>query len=248
MFKNRIEEADELKRELDNHRPLPANTLKQLKEYYRVGLTYSSNALEGNSLTETETKIVLEDGIAIGGKPLRDHYEAVGHSEAYDLVYELAKGKTITENDILDLHRIFYFRLDPRSAGAYRRVKVIITGSDYFPPAPGEIKELMERFAGDMPRLRKKYHALEYSAILHKELAEIHPFIDGNGRTARLLMNLALLQAGYTITIIPPILRGDYLAALEKAHKGDNRPFINFISSMAHESLKDYLRLVKRLE
>ncbi|MEW5767834.1 MAG: Fic family protein [bacterium] len=247
-LKKRIEDVDELKRELDNHRPLSTNVLKQLKEYYRVGLTYSSNALEGNSLTETETKIVLEDGITIGGKSLRDHYEAIGHSEAYDLLYKLAKDKTITESDILGMHRLFYFRIDPENAGTYRKVKVIITGSDYIPPPPAEIKGLMKKLISEMPRLRKKYHPVEYSAILHKKLAQIHPFVDGNGRTARLLMNLVLLQTGYVITIIPPMLRNDYIAALEEAHKGDNQPLINFISSMVYESLKDYLRLVRRLE
>ncbi len=247
-FTNRIKEADELKKELDKYRPLSRNILKQLKEYYRIGLTYSSNALEGNSLTETETKIVLEDGITIGGKPLKDHYEAMGHSEAYDLLYKLAKGKTITEKDILDLHRLFYYRIAPDNAGIYRKVKVIITGSDYIPPAPDKIKGLMEKFVNRIPELKRKYHSIEYSAILHKELADIHPFVDGNGRTARLLMNLALLQTGYVITIIPPILRNDYINALRRANRTDNQLFVNFISSMVCESLREYLRLVKELK
>jgi len=99
-MKEILTEIDKLQREIDSYRPLPAHTLKQLKEYYRVGLTYSSNALEGNSLTETETKVVLEDGITIGGKPIRDYYEALGHSEAYDYIYKLAKDKGFTEDDI----------------------------------------------------------------------------------------------------------------------------------------------------
>ena len=247
-LKNKIKETDRFKKELDKYRPLSVDILKQLKEYYRIGLTYSSNALEGNSLTETETKIVLEDGITIGGKPLKDHYEAMGHSEAYNLLYELAKGKTITEKDILDLHRLFYYRIDSNNAGVYRKAKVIITGSEYIPPAPDKIKGLMENFVKSIPELSKKYHPIEYSAILHKEFVDIHPFIDGNGRTARLLMNLALLQTGYVITIIPPILRNEYISTLEKAHKGDNKPFIEFISSRVYESLKEYLRFIEELK
>ena len=104
-----LNEIDKLQEEINSYRPLSANILKQLKEYYRVGLTYTSNALEGNSLTETETKVVLEDGITIGGKPIRDYYEALGHSEAYDYICKLAKAKGITENDIKKLHKLFIF-------------------------------------------------------------------------------------------------------------------------------------------
>lgn len=213
-YNNRIEEIDEIKKEIDRHRPLKTGTLEKLKEYYRIGLTYSSNALEGNSLTETETKIVIEDGIAIGGKPIRDHYEAMGHSEAYDQIYNLAKNKEITEEDIKDLHRLFYYRIDLKNAGQYRKEKVIITGTEFIPPPPSEIPALMNKLVLDIPKIREKYHPVEFSALLHKELVTIHPFIDGNGRTARLLMNLALLQSGYVVTIIPPILRNDYIDAI----------------------------------
>jgi len=205
-YENRIKEIDGFKNELDKHRPLSQKALEQLKGYYRVGLTYSSNALEGNSLTETETKVVIEDGIAIGGKPLRDHYEAMGHSEAFTLLYKLAKKKTIAEKDILDLHRLFYYRIDETRAGKYRKEKVIITGSSFIPPHPSEIVGMMEKFIAAIPKLRKKCHPIEFAALLHKELVTIHPFTDGNGRTAKLLMNLALLQTGYAITIIPPVI------------------------------------------
>jgi len=108
--------------------------LKPLKEYYRIGFTYSSNAIEGHTLTETETKVVLEDGLTIAGKPLRDHYEASGHSEAYDLIYSLSRKKTITEKDILNIHKLFYYRIDQESAGQYRKIPVVITGTTYVPP------------------------------------------------------------------------------------------------------------------
>ena len=204
-----LKKIDALKGRIDAYRPLDAHMLKQIKEYFRIGMTYSSNALEGNSLTETETKIVIEDGIAIGGKPVKDHLEALGHSEAYDLLFRLARGQVITEANIKKLHQLFYYRIDAKHAGKYRKQKVIITGTDFIPPAPERIPELMKSFMDGIPEAGAKYHPVEFATIIHKDLVTIHPFIDGNGRAARLLMNLVLLQAGYPLAIIPPILRRD---------------------------------------
>jgi Fic family protein len=219
--------------------------LKQVREYFRIGMTYSSNALEGNSLTETETKIVIEDGLTIGGKPVRDHLEVLGHSEAYDLLFRLAKSQDITEANIKELHRLFYYRIDAKQAGKYRKRRVIITGTNFIPPAPERIPVLMESFIAGLSEASTKRHPVEFAAIIHKELVTIHPFIDGNGRAARLLMNLALLQAGYPLAIIPPVLRRDYLDALNKTHKGDDGPFIRFITGVCYESAKEYLRLLE---
>lgn len=246
-FKNCINEADQLQQEINNTRPLSRSALKQLKNYYRVGLTYSSNALEGNSLTETETKVVLEDGITIGGKPLKDHFEAIGHSEAFDLLYKLAKKSEITERQILDLHKLFYLRIDAKQAGRYRKIGVVVTGSTLDFPRPAELKKIMQDFTAEIPKKRANTHPIEFAAWLHIRMVSIHPFIDGNGRTARLLMNLALLQAGYPITIIPPILRSDYIDTLKASNRGANHPFINLLSSMVCESQRDYLRLLKSL-
>ncbi|MEW6102739.1 MAG: Fic family protein [bacterium] len=246
IYENRIEEAEKLKEQIQKLRPLPSHLLAQLREYYRIGLTYSSNNLEGNSLTETETKVVLEDGITIGGKPLKDHYEAIGHSEAYNLLFELVKKRDITQKDILALHWLFYYRIDKENAGRYRKEKVIITGSNYIPPLPEKVPNLMKAFIEDIKKFKRSYHPIEYASLVHKEFVGIHPFIDGNGRMARLLMNLCLLQKGYTITIIPPVKRVDYINLLEIAHtKGDSGPFINFISAMVYEGLKEYIRLIK---
>jgi Fic family protein len=240
-----LKKIDALKTRIDSHRPLDAHLLKQVREYFRIGMTYSSNALEGNSLTETETKIVIEDGITIGGKPIRDHLEALGHSEAYDFLYQLAKGKEITETDIKELHRLFFYRIDAKQAGKYRECRVIITGTDFIPPAPDKIPDLIRSFITRLPEIREKFHPVEYAAIVHRELVTIHPFIDGNGRAGRLLMNLALLQTGYPMAIIPPILRRDYLVTLNKTHQGDNPPFIKFITGVCYESSKEYLRLLE---
>jgi Fic family protein len=246
-YQNRLVDNDRLQEKIQAHRPLDSYETNQLKEYYRIGLTWSSNALEGNSLTEIETKVVLEDGITIGGKPLKDHFEAVGHSEAFDLLYKLADSQDISEDDILGLHRLFYYRIESESAGKYRQRNVIITGTDFTPPTPTEVPVAMRDFFDRLPTLRE-LHPVEYAAMLHLDLVTIHPFIDGNGRTARLLMNLALLQAGYPITIIPPIIRGDYISAIRESNKRNNRPFIDFISCCVWESQKDYLRLLDSLD
>src|SRR3990167_9804613 len=124
MFK----EVDALQDEINKHRPLDKKILEQFREYYKIGLTFSSNALEGNTLTESETKIVIEEGITIGGKPLKDHLEAIGHAEAYDFLQTLALNKTILEKDLTKLHHLFYFRIDEKNAGKYRSTKAIITG------------------------------------------------------------------------------------------------------------------------
>lgn len=239
-----LEETDRLKKEIDGFKPLSLHILKQLKDYYRVGMTYASNALEGNSLTESETKIVLEDGITVGGKPVKDYYEALGHSESYDYMYELSNADGFTETDIKKLHKLFYYRIDPANAGKYRKVKVFISGSQYTPSSPEQLSSLMKDFINKLEMLEQEKHPVVYSALVHKELAFIHPFIDGNGRVARLLMNLALLQKGYCIAIIPPVLRGEYIQTLEKAHV-DDKDFIEFIAQCVKETQKDYLRLLK---
>jgi len=240
-----LKKIDDLKHSIDDHRPIDKHLLKQIKEYFRIGFTYTSNALEGNSLTETETKIVIEDGITIGGKPIRDHFEALGHSEAYDHIYALAKRKEITEADIKSPHRLLYYRIDAKHARKYRKKGVLITGTDFIPPAPERIPDLMRSFVDEIPGLRTKFHPVEFAAALHKDLVMIHPFIDGNGRAARLLMNLALLQDGYPIAVIPPVLRREYLNSLNKIHKGDEKPFLNFIAEVCYESAKEYLRILE---
>jgi Fic family protein len=237
-----FEQIDTLKKHIGEYRPFDEFMLKQIKEYYRIGLTYTSNAIEGNALTETETKIVLEEGITIGGKRLIDHLEALGHSEAYDLLLKHCKEKIITEDLIKMLHHLFYYRIDEKNAGIYRSVKIYLTGSKYTFPPPQELPELIHDLVEELNSLRAKVHPVEFAALVHKKFVFIHPFVDGNGRVARLLMNLVLLQEGYTITIIPPIVRPDYFKALEKAHTNDH-DFIDFIAHMVKETQQDYIRL-----
>lgn len=237
-----FKEIDALQKEIHSYRPLSPEFLKQVKEYYKIGLTFSSNALEGNALTESETKIVLENGIAIGGKPLRDHFEAIGHAEAYDFLYTLINNKTVQEKDIQQFHQLFYFRIDEKNAGKYRSSKAIITGSKYPLPKPGDLPLLMKELIPRIEQFRKENHPVKAAALAHKEFVFIHPFTDGNGRTARLLMNLILLQEKYPISIIPPITRSEYIDYLEQAHIDDHH-FIDFIARMVRETQRDYLRL-----
>ena len=240
-----FKEIDSLQQEINSYRPLSADFFKQLKEYYKIGLTFTSNALEGNTLTESETKIILEEGITIGGKSLKDHFEAIGHAEAYDYLYTLVGNKTILEKDIQQLHHLFYFRIDEKNAGKYRTNKAVITGSKYPLPKPGDIPKLMKELIPQIERFRKENHPVKAAALAHKEFIFIHPFLDGNGRTARLLMNLILLQHQYNIAIIPSVTRGEYIDSLEKAHVND-QDFIYFIARMVRETQKDYLRLFFR--
>ncbi len=245
---DKIGQVNLLQLQINQLRPLDRDSLLQLREYYRIGLTYSSNALEGNTLTESETKVVIEDGLTVSGKPLRDHLEAIGHSEAFDMLYELSQSETIDEEAILNLHRLFYYRINADNAGSYRTKSVIITGTSYVPPPPSKIPTTMKAFCEQIPLKIKTLHSVHFAAWLHIQLATIHPFIDGNGRTARLLMNLALMQSGYPITIIPPMLRSDYIAALQTSNSGDNKLFNNLLSNMVWEAQREYLRLVKNLQ
>lgn len=247
-YENRCADIDNLKAELDTYRPFDNNTLQQLKEYYRISLTYTSNALEGNTLTESETKVILEDGITIGGHPIREIQETIGHSKAYDLLYDLIQNEDITEDNILTLHKLFYEQINPVNAGMYRNKKVIITGTTYKPPAPDKIQGLIKDFLALIPQKAKQLHPVELAAWVHLNFVNIHPFIDGNGRTARLLTNLILFKFGYSVIIIPPILRADYIEALKASQTQNNDVvFNNFISEMVLESMKDYLRIVKHL-
>jgi len=243
------EKADRYKAEIDSARPLSARENKNLNDYFKIGLIFSSNALEGNTLTITETKVLLEDGLAVGGKPIRDYYEATGHGKAYEYMLTLAKDKDtpLREEQILELHRLFYALMDEESAGVYRQERVFITGTDYTPPTPGMVPAAMKVYVAEMNALRVAVHPIEYAALVHKGLVDIHPFVDGNGRTARLLMNLTLLQAGYGIAIIPPVLRGEYIGALrasQRAKSPDVEPFLSLIAECVIETQRDYCRLL----
>ena len=238
-----LKKIDLYQNTINELRPFEGEMLKQVKDFYRVGLTWTSNALEGNSLTESETKVLIEDGLTVGGKPLRDMFEAVDHAKAYDYMFTLLANKEMEEENILYLHKLFYQNINQEFSGRYRDIPVFISGSNY----PVSKVENLQREIGDLCKWikteRKQYHPVEFAALLHKKFVFIHPFQDGNGRVARLLMNTALIQDGYLPALIPPILRSEYITLLEKAHEDDS-PFINFIVERELESQKDFLRLL----
>ncbi len=225
-------------------RPLDDTEANYLREYDKIGLTYSSNALEGNILTESETRKLLKDGLPSGSRPLRDHLEAAGHADAFDYLCTLQYHPGFCEQTILTLHRLFFSKIHKQRAGVYRKSRVMVTGSAHRFPLPEVVPALMADFVEQAAQWRKRYHPVAQAALIHQRLVAIHPFADGNGRVARLLMNLALLQSGHRITLIPPVLRSEYLEALEISHR-NRLPFILFICRCQIEAQKDYLRLLK---
>ena len=235
-----------LKSALDEHSPFSEHTATQLKDYYRILLTYTSNAIEGNTLTESETKVVIEDGITIGGKSLREHYEAIGHAKAYDHIYSMLD-KPVTEEDILFLHKLFFEQIDSGNAGSYRKKNVIITGTDYLPPDYQKVPELMKKHIENINKDVKDKHPLEEASDLHAEFESIHPFTDGNGRIGRLLLSIFTMKNGYCPVIIPPIRRAEYITAMRKSNKGDLNTLRALVPIVVYEEMKALKRLVESL-
>lgn len=235
-----------LKSALDGYRPFSDHVVKQLKDYYRIRLTYTSNAIEGNTLTEAETKVIIEDGITIGGKSLREHYEAIGHAKAYDYIYSLLD-RAISEEDVLFLHKLFFQQIDSENAGRYRQKNVLITGTDYLPPDYLKVPELMKKHIENLNRISQDMHPLEWASVLHAEFEAIHPFIDGNGRIGRLLSTMLSMKNGYCPIIIPPIKRAEYISALQKTNKGDMGTLTGFLLSVIYAEMKSLERLVQSL-
>ena len=245
-----LERIDANRQRIKERRPLTPAEIKELDQYYKIGITYSSNALEGNSLTLAETKVLLEDGITVGGKPIRDCYEATGHAKAYDFMLTIARSKELsfTEEMICRLHFLFYNAIDNEQAGCYRDGQVFITGTEYVPPTPEKVPALMKSFVSELNEKKNKMHPVLFAAFAHRRLVDIHPFVDGNGRTARLLMNLILISKGYCIVSIPPIWRINYNAALVAAQRKDkptDEPFQTLIAECELEAQRDYGRLFK---
>lgn len=239
-----ISRIDELQAKVAALRPYEGDMLIQLRKYYRLGLTWTSNALEGSSYTESETKILLEDGITIGGKSLRDTFAALGHAKAYDYMFTLLGRKGITEKDILTMHGLMDGGLETGEAGKYRRTAIFVTGSTYtFPSAkavPGLMRDLFDK---TMPQLAKLHPAAQ-SARLHEELVTIHPFSDGNGRIARLAMNTILIQNGFLPVQIHPVIRQLYIDSLREMQlSGNAAEFIELILQQEIESQKEILRI-----
>lgn len=234
------------KKQLDQHRPLDHALVRNLDDWFRVELTFTSNAIEGNTLTRRETALVVEKGLTVGGKSLTEHLEATNHAKALDWVREQVSrsASDFTERDILQIHEIILKGIDEENAGHYRSVPVRISGSAVVLPNPRKVPDLMEGFVKWLKSARD-LHPVEFAAEAHYRLVTIHPFVDGNGRTARLLMNLILLISGYPMAIIRKRDRLAYIGALEKAQLGGTKDdYLKLISKAVDRSLDIYLKAV----
>lgn len=241
-----LEECTKLKNEIDEFRNFDSFRIAQALE---LEYTFESNRIEGNTLTLRETDLVINEGLTISGKSMREHLEAINHVEAIQYIKELIdKHFAFNERELLSIHNLILRGIIPEDAGKYRRVQVMIKGSEFMPPQPFLVAKEMEDYFIWYSENKNKLHPILLAAELHERLVTIHPFIDGNGRTSRLVMNLILLQSGYVIANI----KGDYdtrmkyYQTLEKAQTKNNKEeFLLFIAQTEKESLQRYLDIIK---
>lgn len=224
------------------HRPFEGDMLKQIRDFYRIDTTWSSSALEGNSYTISETKIMLEDGITVGGKPLKETLEICGHGDAYDYIFSLMHQNELHLEEICKIHEYLMQKEIGNNAGKYKTSENLISGSRYTTIGVKAIPYEMNRLEQWMQANRTIMHPVQFAAEVHRALVYIHPFSDGNGRTARLVMNAILIQNGYLPCVIPPVLRLDYINALEIGRDGRKSEFIRFIAEAETETEKDFIR------
>ena len=240
---NRIVEK---KKKLDSLRPLSPALVNRLSKQIIIEWTYNSNAIEGTKLTLKETELVIEHGLTIRGKSLKDHFEAINHRDAILFIENLIRDKKAEPNELLirQIHQCILKEIDTENAGKYREVQVQITGSKHIPPLPSLIPVKMKELIDWRNNSRNRIDIIDYAALIHFKLVDIHPFIDGNGRTARLLMNLILMQEGFPPTVILKNDRGKYYQTLGLVHEGELKPFVDFIGRNVERSLTWYLEAV----
>lgn len=241
-----FDKASKMKEELDSLRPLPSYTVQSIRDKLMLDWTYNSNAIEGNTLTLIETKVVLE-GITVGGKRLREHLEVINHQDAILYVEEIVSNKEeLTELQIKNIHRLVLKGIDDENAGRYRKQNVIISGAKHIPPNQFILIDEMHKFI-EWYRSQdvRNMHPIERAAKVHGEFVKIHPFSHGNGRTARLLLNLELMKSGYPPIVIKNDERVNYYESLDKAHTlGDYTDFIVMVEQEVENSLRIYLNLM----
>lgn len=237
------------KKRLDGYRPFPVDLVRNLEDWFKIELTYTSNAIEGNTLSRAETALIVEKGLTVEGKTLEEHLEAVNHAQAFEWITSLTnlKRKDITERHVLELHRLILQKIDDSNAGRYRTVSVRIAGSRAIMPNPAKVPKLLDEFMAWLHEARG--NELVIAADAHFRLVSIHPFVDGNGRTARLLMNLLLSQAGYPPAIIRKEDRKRYIASIEAGQLGKSLDdYYTLIFESVDRSLNIYRDAIEQKE
>lgn len=241
-----IEKVIELKNKLSSLRPLNSGELKRLRNDFIINNTYNSNAIEGSTITLRETALILEAGITIGEKPLKEHLEVIGHKDAFEYVYELASANTeLSERVIKDIHTLVLMN-DRENRGVYRSVPVRIIGAKHTPPPPYQVPELIEQLLIDYKELLQSKNIIEAVAELHLMFESIHPFIDGNGRTGRLLLNLELIKNGLLPINIKFTDRMKYYNVFDEyATEKSCNALINMIYEYEISELEEYISIIE---
>jgi len=245
LEKNLQKRIEQKLKTLNRFRPLPPSAVEKLQEQFRIEMTYNSNGIEGNSLTLRETFLVINEGITIKGKPLKDHLEAKNHYEALSYLSDLieeGKQHTVSEVFLKNLHQLIVQDTEKEWGGKYRNSDVIIAGAEHRPPDALEVPTLMRSLVNWLKKNGSKMNVIELAALFHHQLVYIHPFFDGNGRTARLAMNLLLMQKGYPLVVILKNDRKKYYQVLARADKKDCKSLVRFIAQAVERSLDIYLR------
>ena len=246
-----LKQIDEKKAKIDAARPLPKIIVDKLHEYLEVEWTYNSNGIEGNTMTRQETMLILKEGLTISGKSMREHLEVTNHKNAIDYVGELlTKVEPITEEDVKKTHALILEGINNPYAGRYRDVEIYVTGSSHEFPKPSQVAALMLDFSKWLVSVQetKSLHPIQFAAEAHFKLVMIHPFIDGNGRTARLLMNLILMKYGYPIALFEceTSRRKAYYAALRHGQTGDLGVFEALVAQYVDQTADKYIGSIPR--
>ncbi len=242
-----FKQVTKLNKELSNYRPLNETELKVIRENFVYEASYNSNAIEGNSLTLKETVLLLKDGITVGKKPIRDYLDMIGFRDAFDYIYDLSKKNTeISEIEIKNIHSLV-LNGDKENKGIYRRVPVRISGSDYIPPQPYEIQPKVEELLINYKEWKQTKHIIEAISLFHLKFESIHPFIDGNGRTGRLLLNLELIKNGLLPIDIKFIDRDNYYNAFNSYSENDKdyKDMAIMIAEYEIQELENRLSILK---
>ena len=247
-IQDKLRQIDELKAKWQSKRPLNPTQLQKMQEFFHIAYTYESNRIEGNTLTLQETHLVVNEGITIGGKSMREHLEAINHAEAISYMEQLVTDQLdYSPRVLMELHYLILKGIDRDNAGKFRSVPVRISGSAHVPPQPYLLDKMMEEYFIHYDKQKKRLHPVILAAEMHERLVSIHPFIDGNGRSSRLVMNLILLKRGYTIANLKGDLNSKlaYYRALE-AVQVDNNPevFYHLVADAVKDSLERHLELV----